>query len=128
MSTELITMDRQYQTRDGRPVRILCVNRDDNLQPVVGLIDGSDLCTWTKEGKYYHDGTADEDDLVPVPKKCNVTLYINVYKRFNGSLVFYPYDTNEDAENAANRGDAIAVAVPVTFEFTEGQGKQYFPK
>ena len=63
-----ITLDKKYQTRDGKPVRILCV--DANLAggySVVGLLtwrDGEEsMEMWAADGGYYSPGhRVNEDD------------------------------------------------------------------
>lgn len=47
-----ISMKKQYRTRDGQPVRILCTNRDSRYT-VVGMI-GSELMVWQSNGMYDH--------------------------------------------------------------------------
>ena len=68
-----ITMDGKYQTRDGRPVRILATDMKGVNVTVIGLVCGQGgqecpLC-WTADG---HFGTTESNlDLVPVPPaKC----------------------------------------------------------
>jgi hypothetical protein len=52
----MISMDKKYKTREGKPVRLLCVDRLDSLRPIVGLVMDDDkeeiLGTWTQEGKW----------------------------------------------------------------------------
>lgn len=51
-----IEMGKKYRTRDGRDVRILCVDRTGELpvvglMPVVGLVGGKeDVLSWTIDG------------------------------------------------------------------------------
>jgi hypothetical protein len=63
-----ISMDKKYKTRDGRPVRILCVDAKRHY-PVVGLIangeSDEDLGSWPEDGSSYI-GVARDDDLVEV--------------------------------------------------------------
>jgi len=67
-----ITMDGKYQTRDGRPVRLLCVDRKHPDWPVVGLVlmtDGTEVVSqWRPCGRFAY--TSQEClDLVPMPVK-----------------------------------------------------------
>lgn len=41
---QLIEMHKKYKTRDGRPVRILCVDREDCDYPVVALVTNEKHC------------------------------------------------------------------------------------
>lgn len=47
---KLIQMGKKYKTRDGRDVRILCVDGEMKSHPVVGLIDGQSY-QWPADGK-----------------------------------------------------------------------------
>lgn len=66
----MITMEGRYQTRDGRPVRILCVDGPVN-QPVCGLVEGeSDVDQWHSDGRYTINGDKHWDlQQVPEPPK-----------------------------------------------------------
>ena len=62
-----ISMEKQYQTRDGKPVRILCV--DANLAggySVVGLLtwprEGECIETWMADGSFYLAESGIDDD------------------------------------------------------------------
>ena len=90
-----ITMDGKYQTRDGRPVRVLCVDAE-GLQPVVALI-GGDVQRFSSSGVYWFDDKSTSyHDLVPVPEKRRVKFWVNVY----GNLV-YAYNSKDQADRAA---------------------------
>ena len=67
--TKLISMDKQYKTRDGRSVRILCVDREDSSFPVVALVadeNDDDLAIYTADGSFFRDGTQHRLDLIEV--------------------------------------------------------------
>lgn len=71
-----ITMDKKYQTRDGRAVEILRTNVKNGAFPIVGIIaerDGSEIQDrWTAGGGYYGPMAAGGPnclDLIPVPTK-----------------------------------------------------------
>lgn len=55
-----ISMDKQYRTRDGREVRVLCVDRN-NQHPVVALINNVGISSYTETGEYYAGGTSVHD-------------------------------------------------------------------
>jgi hypothetical protein len=55
-NTNLISLDKQYKTRDGRNVRVLCVDRKSAVYPVLALIetgDDEDVACFTADGFYY---------------------------------------------------------------------------
>jgi hypothetical protein len=63
----MIDMNKKYQTRDGRAVRILCVDAPSKL-PVVGIVEGEHgVDTWSINGRYFTGASA--WDLIPVPTK-----------------------------------------------------------
>lgn len=63
-----ISMDKSYRTRDGRPVRLLCVDRKDTNYPVIGLIldhDGQEtLETFKLRGGFVLRQGIDDRDLI----------------------------------------------------------------
>lgn len=60
-----VTMTGRYKTKDGRDVRILCIDRPADQYPVVGLL-GDTVMTFTKDGKYRARYGSNYDDLVEV--------------------------------------------------------------
>jgi hypothetical protein len=65
-----ITMQGKYTTRDGRAVRILCVDGPNKFLPVVGFIEGCFApLSWDAFGGACREGTPQESDLIPVPTK-----------------------------------------------------------
>lgn len=86
-----IDMDHKYQTRDGRAVRLLCVD-GPGCQPIVGIVDGADsVDTWDARGAWLDRPGPSDWDLVPVTEK------------HEGWCVWYskPYifETREDAKH-----------------------------
>lgn len=77
----MVDFSKPVQTRDGRKVRVLCMNRVGGLYPIIGLIDQGGIeetqC-WTSKG-VHAVGVADSGlDLVNVPPqkvKVEVRLY-----------------------------------------------------
>lgn len=62
----MIDMNKTYTTRDGCPVRLLCVDGPDTDYPVIGIIKGDSLlCQWTGVGAY-NRGFEGEVDLIEV--------------------------------------------------------------
>jgi hypothetical protein len=65
----MINIKKQYKTRNGHPVRILCTNRKTHIFTVVGLIYINNIevsLAWTLNGKYSADGELNELDLIEV--------------------------------------------------------------
>jgi hypothetical protein len=62
----LISMNKKYQTRDGRPVRVLCVDATNaDRYPVIALIGDANE-RLTPYGKLWPDGSESAYDLVEV--------------------------------------------------------------
>lgn len=64
----MISMDKQYRTRLGHHVRVLCVDRVNDSYPVVALITmfngEEDTEIFTENGSMYDDGSPNDMDLV----------------------------------------------------------------
>lgn len=61
----MIDMTKKYRTRDGRDVRILCVDRDHARYPVVAMI-GDWVSALTFDGKANHERDESPNDLIEV--------------------------------------------------------------
>lgn len=110
----MISMDKKYRTRDGRDVRILCVDAG-GIFPVVGIVDFGAI-TWTSDGLSQPMlSSCSPFDLIEVVEPETRTIWVNVYEGYTHS---------HDSEEKAKSGrflwscNIIATAVPVTFEFT----------
>lgn len=107
----MISMDKKYRTRDGREVRLLCVDGPRKDWPVVGYI-GEVLLHWTGGGASYHfAGREDPNDLIEYLEPEIRTIWVNVYP-FG---VAYYHPSEAEAKSNATR-EVIAIAQPVTFE------------
>lgn len=103
-----ISMDKKYRTRDGRDVRLLCV--DGPLEnPICGLVSGGDfpMC-WRPDGSYI--SREHPLDLIEYHEPDIRTIWVNVYEGKTSAFV-----CETDARMYA-RPDAISIAQPVTFE------------
>jgi hypothetical protein len=79
----MLDLKKPIETRDGRKVRILCVDADCTYmgkpQPIVGIIGTHAPTSWSADG-VYADGSYSNNDLinVPVPKK-KVQVEVRLY-------------------------------------------------
>jgi hypothetical protein len=122
MNDELIRMDREYVTRDGREVRLLCIDRKSDY-PVMGLVPDKSgefetAHSYSSAGRYSITGICDLD-LIPKPVKHTRTVWFNVYRGFGG-LNLSDYSTREHADDAAN--SSRIACIERTIEFVEGEG------
>ena len=73
-----IEMGKKYRTRDGRDVRILCVDRTGELpvvglMPVVGLVGGKeDVLSWTIDGLWALSDNP--NDLIEIPPYSDIEI------------------------------------------------------
>ena len=112
-----ITMDGKYQTRDGRPVRVLCVDAECG-QPVVAIVAGYILLQFESDGRFFRNGDyQSEFDLIPVPEKRRIKFWVNVYEPFRTSVI---HEDKASADAYANP-DRIA-CLEIDREFPVGEG------
>jgi hypothetical protein len=112
-------MDKEYVTRDGRAVRVLCVDARRKSDPVCALVreePNDALFSYTSTGRFYSDKDS-EHDLIPKPVKHTRTVWMNVYGD-DGRTSTY----SEKALADCYGGHARIACKEVTFEFEEGEG------
>lgn len=112
-----IEMGKQYRTRDGRPVRVLCVDANHPTDKVVGLIPeptGELATSWDEFGRF--DDRPDNWDLIEVRPRIKRTVWINLYH--NVSCI---HNELKEAQMHANP-DTIIARVQVDIDVEEGHG------
>lgn len=90
-------MDKQYKTRSGIEVRILCIDSAHDSYPVVAIINSRPV-QFTKEGHFWLDGDEHEYDLIEALKE--TILFIEVFTFGNGHIRTLPYTTKEALEES----------------------------
>ena len=105
LSEYLENPSREIVTRDGRSVRIVCVNAniidDGNTYPIVALVkkeDNTDApASFTNNGVYL---VGEEDDFDLFFKPTQKEGWTNVYRDFNNEIIIGTvYETKEEALN-----------------------------
>lgn len=115
----MIDMKLTYQTRDGRPVRILCTDSGHRTHPVLGIIGKHGYATnWMTTGEY--NGACESiTDLIEVKPRVVVERWINIVEFKTGTKVCI-YPTAEVASLALTYemqpGRILAEAVPFRWE------------
>jgi hypothetical protein len=113
-----IDMNHKYQTRDGRAVRILCVDGPDSRWPVVGFIEDcrATLC-WDIGGYACKEGTPQEYDLVPVPTKHEGWVLLSLgEKKEPLSVLFDSLEEAEEMSYSKSVGMKRPIVAHVTWE------------
>lgn len=79
-----ITLDQEYQTRCGYPVKLYTVEGRVKGYPIVGEVHAKDGAwfqdTWCADGRWHKDTPVSNLDLIPVPKKLKLECWVDVYK------------------------------------------------
>lgn len=101
-------INKPLQTRNGRKVRILTVDRKHNLYPIVGMVENADgeewVHSWRLDGKFDSSVLGSEKDLVNVEK--DVFAYVNVQESTTGQLFpSYAGSSRTDADIAARHSN-----------------------
>lgn len=86
---ELAKAGHPVQTKNGRPVRIICYNKVDANYPIVTLVKRLDVekeetIHYTLDGRFNVEVKDDKFDLVMAPIKKEG--WINVYRSSNGAM------------------------------------------
>ena len=85
-------------TREGKPVRILCTDLDDNDYPVAAVVGNFHFDKYTAEG-IFHAGEENKYDLFFAPKKYEGwTLFVNCESICPDILDSTIYATREEAQ------------------------------
>ena len=110
--------ERKVVTRDGRDVRIICIDQKGTEDTVLALClmsDGSENCyCYLPNGKVYL--SADSClDLFFAPEKHEG--WVNLYKNLGGFIVpSRIYQTKEDAEKRGSTHDCYIATVKIEWE------------
>lgn len=112
---------KPVQTRDGKPARIICTNRQHSLS-IVALINDNGtetVHTFTPLGECWGSrGIAGyADDLINTPMKITRTVYLAVYD--DGQINMFR--TKENVDKCTFNANLFAIK-EITFEATEGEG------
>ena len=96
----LISMDKQYKTRDGRDVRVLCT---DNLgvcagsYPVVAVVEGA-VSMFTSTGGFHANATEHDLDLIEQQEHY---VWVEVFKS-HGDILSCSYESENSMRNSIN--------------------------
>jgi len=116
----MISLDKQYKTKDGIEVRIYAVDGDGDY-PIHGayrdIVGNWNMAVWTREGLFNgHDGHC--LNLVEIPQRIKRTVWLNVYE--NSYLNGCYYDFKIDADRSAGHNRIACIKVDI--DCAEGDG------
>ena len=111
----MIDLNKEYKTRGGKSVRVLCVDSDVSGYPVVAIIDSFFVEEYTVDGLVLSDGTFTENDLIEVKPKIERVVWINVYK--NGTTVYF---NKKGADRYST--DLRLACLPIRIDCEVGEG------
>jgi hypothetical protein len=117
-----LDLTKPVQTRDGRPVRILCTDRKGTAYPVVALVGGDrqEVIMVTESGRHF-SGEENKSDLVNVPVKIEIPeVWLNVFREADGALCVDAYRSREEADAWADK--RVVACIPITVSCNEGDG------
>jgi len=109
-------------TRDGRPARIICFDREGNY-PVVALIkiNGNDesIHTYTSDGINHKFHETYSDLLMDTVKK---KAWVNIYKTVSGDTIHYTHFEKylaDHGKNGMHEGFGQTFHTQITYEWEE---------
>ena len=117
----LANPSRKVVTRGGQNVRIICTDRRDLNFPIIALIEnksglGETTIYYTKDGKFYINGSTDYDLVFPPEKH---TGWVNLYKWANKDCAYYigsMYNSKAEAENKRDTSDNYVTTIKIEWE------------
>ena len=122
----MIDINKQYQTRDGRTVRIISTEGPKD-RPVVAIITHPDpnfneqMVAYQTDGRPYKNLSKTCLDLIEAPKKFRYERWVNVYDLDElDDQVSDLYISKEEADHYAD--PSRIACVKVIIEGVEGEG------
>jgi len=122
---KLIDMGKQYKTRSGLPVRVLCTDYSGGgtTFPVVAVMDES-IIQYTPEGRYFHTVGDHPYDLIEEPQE--ITVWIEVFKSYD-DILSCAYETEKSMRDSItdsqeqNNEEAYVLIATKKVLVTEGE-------
>lgn len=108
--------NRKVVTRDGRSVRIICSDRNDNTYPIVALVGkNEEVRNYTRKGQYFNN-TPGPNDLFFAPEKKEG--WVNIYLDAENSSYVETciYKSKEEAEENGKKWSRYITTVRIEWE------------
>ena len=114
--SDLISMDKQYKTCDGRAVRILSIDLKNSSLPVIGAVfkrHREELVQFTPYGV---SSAGSHFDLIEVKPRIKRDVWMNIYSGKH----FACYLTKEEADKYSGNMRLACIKVEIDCEHGEG--------
>ena len=124
MEKKLIEIGKQYTTRDGKAVRVLCVDCKDEEYPVLALVgEFEQVENYTADGKYYLRKSVHSQDLIEKPVERKIYLEIYTSSSWGGDEDgIIAHRTKEDLlRSTSNNNVGYTLLATKEITFTEGE-------
>ena len=120
----MIDKNKQYQTRDGREVRVFMTDGGDWKYPVIAAYKSSEGHWWplhlTKDGAYVSSGSNSVLDIIEVKPRIKRKVWVNLYRHDDGDE-FAEVSSTEDLARE-RLGTASIACVEIDIDVEEGHG------
>ena len=113
----MIDMNLTYSTRDGRPVRILCVDGPDKEYPIVGVVS-NELSKWNEMGRIFPHKFK-EFNPIEVKPKAVFERWVNIYL-FKEDARLEHFYSEEEALKEMYTDEYKVLARAIPFRWVEG--------
>lgn len=123
----VLDLTKPVQTRDGRPVRILCTDCPGDSHPIVGII-GTAVCRWSMDGEAVLSNiewaAPEQWRLVNVPEKPkSVVRYVAIQSDGNCVMLAKNVNTLDKAKSRIGTlGNHHKITGVKEITITEGEG------
>ena len=107
---------KKVVTRDGREVRIICTDFNNNTYPIIIEVkDMLDPVAVTREGRFFCSTMPNDLDLFFAPEKHEG--WVNMYRDTVGKMYFgNVYSSKEEAKKSATSLDTYVTTAKVEWE------------
>lgn len=114
---EYLKNPKRVVTRDGREVRIICTDFNNNTYPIIIEVkDMADPVAVTREGRFFGSTMPSDLDLFFTSGKHE--MWINLYKWDNSTRYYVskPFDSEEEAMEFSRKDDNYIKTLKIEWE------------
>lgn len=114
---EYLKNPKRVVTRDGREVRIICTDFNNNTYPIIIEVkDMTEPVAVTREGRFFGSNMPNDLDLFFASEKHE--RWINLYKWDNSTRYYVskPFDSEEEAMEFSRKDDNYLKTLKIEWE------------